>query len=442
MDQPHCEADDSAGTLKDVSVLKDADLAQAWSSRDQQAFGEIYRRYVPNLYSYAVTVLHDSDRAADAVHETFLKADASIAGLRNRDRLKPWLLAICRNECLRELRMNHRSAELTQQVQDDVIDAGIDFDAELNRSEATALVADALQGLNEADREVMELALRHDLDSNQVALVLGISSGNARSRLSRSRLVLEDAVGALLLVRARRIDCLAMQSLVAGEEFSPLVRKRVISHAKQCPSCSRARTRAVQAVAIATLPLLALPAVLRDPPIPPAVIPLATTAVTTGTKLAVVASAVVVTGILAVGGISLGGLTERSVANQPAAVASATSPETEAAAPASQTPSVSQTTATTKPRPTKSSAIPSTIPPQRPGPAPVAPSKSTAKPKPSKSTKPTPSQSSSTPQETQSPPPSETQEPPQSTPPPEEEQESEGPPAITPGDTPPGPPEE
>ena len=72
----------------------------------------LYAAYADRLYTYAITQTRDRDAAADAVADTFLLARDRIGQLRDPDKLRPWLYAICRNECLRHHRRSSRVADL------------------------------------------------------------------------------------------------------------------------------------------------------------------------------------------------------------------------------------------------------------------------------------------------------------------------------------------
>ncbi len=74
----------------------------------------MYRRYADRLYTYARTMVREPEAAADAVHDAFLTASQRIGQLREPDRLRSWLYAIVRNECLRQLRERSRSLPLDE----------------------------------------------------------------------------------------------------------------------------------------------------------------------------------------------------------------------------------------------------------------------------------------------------------------------------------------
>ncbi|MDP3972001.1 MAG: sigma-70 family RNA polymerase sigma factor [Candidatus Nanopelagicales bacterium] len=233
---------------------------------EPESLAALYDKYASRLFTYATSLMGDEHAAADVTHDTILIAADRIGQLRDPSRLRPWLYAICRNACLRELRQAKRTVSIDESTEavGRAAATSVDFDSELDASTAAELVAGAMAGMSDGDREVLELALRHNLDYAEVSAVMGVGANNARARVGRCRASLAASVGSLLLFRGRPGRCAALDRLVDGQQFTPLVRKRISRHAQACSACSGSRNRAVQAIATASLPLLVLPALLRS----------------------------------------------------------------------------------------------------------------------------------------------------------------------------------
>lgn len=259
--EPELSGDTAAG-----SSVADEDLVAALLARRADAMGDLYGAYANRLYSYAMTIVRSPDRAADVTHDAIIVACERIGQLRDPAKLRPWLYSICRNLCLRDLRAAGRVVPLDQVLGDgaDAPDESVDLDAGVAANGARELIEDALSGMSDADREILELGLRHQLDTRQLAPVLGISEANARARMARSRSQLEGAIAALLLFRQRRSGCEQLRLVAGADRFTPLVRKRIARHMGSCDLCRRERSRAVRAIAIAALPLLVAPAALKS----------------------------------------------------------------------------------------------------------------------------------------------------------------------------------
>ena len=82
--------------------MQDSAVVAAVVAGDADGFVAAYEQYAASLYGCCHGVLPGPE-AAEAVLDTFLIATAKLDGLRDPDRLGPWLHAVARNECLRRL---------------------------------------------------------------------------------------------------------------------------------------------------------------------------------------------------------------------------------------------------------------------------------------------------------------------------------------------------
>src|SRR6266568_4418935 len=85
-----------------VRRMQDRAVVAAVVAGDWDGFAAAYDQYAASLYAYCHSVLPGPE-AAEAALDTFLVAAARLDGLRDPDRLGPWLHAVARNECLRRL---------------------------------------------------------------------------------------------------------------------------------------------------------------------------------------------------------------------------------------------------------------------------------------------------------------------------------------------------
>jgi RNA polymerase sigma factor (sigma-70 family) len=231
-----------------------------------------YDNYAASLHAYCRSLLAEPADAADAVQDTFVVAAARLGGLRDRDRLRPWLYAVARNECYGRLRDQARRADLDNTGEmaylaaevsvDDDIDAGTPAE----REERRGLVLDAIGGMSPGDREIIELNLRHDLSGSDLAEVLGVSASQANALASRTRGQLERSLGALLVARTDRRQCAELDALLDSWDgrLTILRRKRVARHIEGCQTCgARKLLELSPAMLLSALPLVPLPADLR-----------------------------------------------------------------------------------------------------------------------------------------------------------------------------------
>ncbi|WP_434740130.1 sigma-70 family RNA polymerase sigma factor [Micromonospora sp. SH-82] len=234
----------------DTAAQDDRSLVEAVRRGDPAGLEGVYRRYADRLHTYARAMVHEPEAAADALHDAFLVAGRRMDQLRDPDRLRPWLYAIVRNECLRHLREGARSRPLAD-ADDPVADLP-DPGAGVNADQVRALVHAAAASLSPGDREVVHLAIRHDLSSADIGAALGLPANHAHARLSRARSQLERALGALLVARSGARDCPALADLVAGWQgpFTPTLRKRVARHVDDCQRCGLLRREQLSPAAL------------------------------------------------------------------------------------------------------------------------------------------------------------------------------------------------
>jgi len=247
--------------------MLDSEVVAAVVAGDPSGLAEAYDRYAAALYAYCRTMLREPADAADVVQDTFVIAASRLSGLRNPERLRSWLYAVARNECHRRLRAGDDQAPLEEALE--VSDTGADLSAGPEREELRALVRQAMTGLGPAEREVLQLQLNQGLDSGEVASVLAVPRNHAHALLSRARDQLETALGVLVVARAGRRGCPALDRLLTDwdGQLTILLRKRVNRHIERCPACSERRRQGMApTMFLGALPVAAavLPAELRN----------------------------------------------------------------------------------------------------------------------------------------------------------------------------------
>src|SRR5215831_11366822 len=215
----------------------DSEVVASIVAGDPEGLAEAYDRYADPLYKYCRSMLSGPADAADAVQDTFVIAASRLAGLREPERLRAWLYAVARNECLRILRAKKPTSALEEAP--DVTYGAADVGEDAERAKLRTLLRDAVGGLNPAEREVIELQLRQGLEPAEVAAVLGVSAGRAHSLVTRARNQLEACLGVLLVGRAGREECGRLASMLTGWDGRLIVslRKRVGRHIERCPTC-------------------------------------------------------------------------------------------------------------------------------------------------------------------------------------------------------------
>lgn len=250
-----------------VTDVDDSALVAAMAGKDPAGLDGAYRRYADSLYAYARSLTGDRHAAADIVHDTFLLASQHAGQLRDPSRLRPWLYAIARNEGMRQARRQSKHAPL--EAAPDIAADTIDMASAVRSAEIAELVRSAMAGLSGGDREVAELAIRHQMAVNEIAAVLDVPVNHAHAKLSRAREQLVVALGALLVARRHTGECRQLSGLLQAwdGQLNPLLRKRLHRHIDLCPICSDTRSKrlnpAVLLSSYAGLPFVVAPELRR-----------------------------------------------------------------------------------------------------------------------------------------------------------------------------------
>ena len=239
--------------------MEDPEVVAAIVAGDPAGLAEAYDRYAEPLYSYCRSMLREPADAADAVQDTFLVATAKVRNLRDPGKLRSWLYAVARNECLRRLRAGNALSALEEAPDMPIQTSDIGIAAE--RAELQQLVRDAVDGLNQGERDVIELSLGHGLDGDELAAALGVSRNHAHAQLSRARGQLERSLGALIVARTGRQACPDLDAMLTGwdGQMTVLMRKRISRHIERCEVCGeRKRQELTPTLFAGAMPIVAL----------------------------------------------------------------------------------------------------------------------------------------------------------------------------------------
>jgi RNA polymerase sigma-70 factor (ECF subfamily) len=158
----------------------------------------LYQEHAEALLRFVVRITGgDRQRAEDIVQETLLRA------WRNADKLdphaavslRPWLFTVARRIAIDEYRS--ASARAPEAYDQDV--EALWLNDETDRVLASLVVADAMRSLSPAHREILVETYLRDRTVNEVAELLGLPIGTAKSRvyyaLRALRVALDDLGG-------------------------------------------------------------------------------------------------------------------------------------------------------------------------------------------------------------------------------------------------------
>jgi len=186
----------------------DEDLVAELARGRHEALGTLYARYAGLIFSVAAQSVGTA-AAEEVVQDTFLgiwrgaKTFDPAAGA-----FRPWALRLAHWRVLNELRRRRRHPGESEEEAPLLLipDAEPSPEEHAWRDEQAQLVQDALGTLSQKQREAVALAFMNDLTHEQVAQVLGVPLGTAKTRIrdgvGRLRSALMPISAALVLVLA------------------------------------------------------------------------------------------------------------------------------------------------------------------------------------------------------------------------------------------------
>jgi RNA polymerase sigma-70 factor (ECF subfamily) len=150
-------------------------------SGDLDAFELLVNEHTPAVYRVARAIVGEAT-APDVVQDVFLAAWRELPRLRDAERFPAWLQRICVNRCRSELRTRRGVREIPVEA---LGAASALRSVDLRPgAEDRALIAPALARLSLDHRTVIALHYAAGMPLSEVAEVLQIPVGTAKSRLS------------------------------------------------------------------------------------------------------------------------------------------------------------------------------------------------------------------------------------------------------------------
>jgi len=177
---------------------EDRSLVEALVRGEPTAQEALVTRFGARMLYTARRILHSEQDCHDAVQQAFLSAFRSINQFAGNAKLGTWLHRILVNACLMALRSRSRRNEVSL---DDLLPAFDQSghhvqsvarwrsmpDDQLQSDETQLLVRRCIDLLPEDFRTILILRDLEEMDTDETAAALGISSGAVKTRLHRAR---------------------------------------------------------------------------------------------------------------------------------------------------------------------------------------------------------------------------------------------------------------
>jgi len=171
----------------DLSDARDRELVEAIARGEEEAFRGLFGRYAPTALALARRVVRQPFLAEEIVQEAFLAVWRNPAGFdRQRGSVKAWLMGMVHHravDAVRREESQRRRAEESQRSDPVVVLDHADQVAEaVGAPQEREAVRNALGGLPEQQRQVIELMYFDGLSQSKIAERLDLPLGTVKSR--------------------------------------------------------------------------------------------------------------------------------------------------------------------------------------------------------------------------------------------------------------------
>ncbi|HEY4357753.1 MAG TPA: sigma-70 family RNA polymerase sigma factor [Acidobacteriaceae bacterium] len=187
---------------------EEQELIQELKAGSEQAFALLIAQYSRPVYSLIARSLCDPADAADVTQEVFVKVFRNISSFHGEASLRTWIYRIALHEASNQRRWwsRHKRQELTIDAQQEneegetfcMADALAATDASpfdcAAREQLRNRVDAALRTVPEVFREVVVLREIEGFGYEEIAEILNVNLGTVKSRLTRGRAALRDAL--------------------------------------------------------------------------------------------------------------------------------------------------------------------------------------------------------------------------------------------------------
>ena len=177
-------------------------LVERARKRDQEAFAELVRLYEKRVFALTRRLTPTEQDAEDAAQNAFLALWQGLPDFRGEAALSTWVYRLTVNACTdlkrREGRHANRRADEPERDGDErpreIADSSPGPEAQLLERETNAGLEQALRTLPEHYRTVLLLREVQQQSYQEIAAALSLDLGTVKSRISRARALLREAL--------------------------------------------------------------------------------------------------------------------------------------------------------------------------------------------------------------------------------------------------------
>jgi len=166
---------------------------------DEQAMGELHRRFARRVQGLCRHLLRSAESAEDASSEVFMRMARMFASYNASVPFERWLFSIASHHCIDLLRKQQRERRWLEDEDVEALSIGIAADSPLNeliREERREAVREAIAKLPEKFRVPLALRYYSEFSYDDIAQQLHLTRANVATLVFRAKQELRQALAA------------------------------------------------------------------------------------------------------------------------------------------------------------------------------------------------------------------------------------------------------
>jgi RNA polymerase sigma-70 factor (ECF subfamily) len=172
----------------------DSDVARA-AAGDRSAFERVYREHVNRVFSLCARMVSDRARAEELTQDVFVRAWEKLHLFRGESSFGTWLHRLTVNVVLNARKVEGRQRSRYEESDDD---AGMDsLPGVVGMPLAPGDLLDLEEAITRLPPGARRVFVLHDVEGykhEEIAEMLGVTSGATKAQLHRARLLLREAL--------------------------------------------------------------------------------------------------------------------------------------------------------------------------------------------------------------------------------------------------------
>lgn len=172
--------------MKKIESVTDAQLVARILEHDNDALGELYRRYFGKVHQKCMTMVKNQDAAFDLAEESLLKAFDSLKGFRGQASFSTWLYTITHRHCLEAIRRQRKTLiDSTEELLE--AEQSSDPGESIENEEQHTIMLALVNALPTPERELLVSKYTKGESIEQLQESYAASSSAIKMRLMRTR---------------------------------------------------------------------------------------------------------------------------------------------------------------------------------------------------------------------------------------------------------------